>query len=497
MSIEVKMIPLELLDAHPDNPRLELRSDIVEGIRAQLRRGPYDEAHAVIVRPLKKRFQILAGHHRVEAAKAEALKTIPAWVREYSDEEAYMQLVLSNVQGALRPIERGKHAKLATTKYGTNGGTSIAKYAEQLGRQETTVKYEIYAWEVYNAQSSHVGRLEEYFRHLVAIHAAPEEHWLDLCQQLVNEKWSVEQTERAVKELRPAKPKAKTKPKIASVTLSQWKEMDAAQQAEVLDWQERDYDYRFNDQKTDNVEWARSSHNPVTGCLHNCPYCYAREIAEHIYPQKFEPALYIERLCAPYKTALPSQAAKDISYKNVFLCSMADLFGRWVPKEWIDVVLATVRDNPQWNFLLLTKFPVRMAEFEYPDNAWLGTTVDLQARVKNAERAMANLRAKVKWLSVEPLLEPLHFEDLSVFQWIVVGGASPVTRVSTGPTPEWRPPWEWVWNLSVEANRAGCLVYHKTNLNHERVKEFPGDPNAKAHPHAAPDVFHYLKVIEP
>jgi protein gp37 len=48
---------------------------------------------------------------------------------------------------------------------------------------------------------------------------------------------------------------------------------------------------------------------------------------------------------------------------------MADLFGRWVPAEWIEAVLDSIRANPQWNSLLLTKFPKRLAEFQFPDNA--------------------------------------------------------------------------------------------------------------------------------
>jgi protein gp37 len=104
----------------------------------------------------------------------------------------------------------------------------------------------------------------------------------------------------------------------------------------------------------------------------------------------------------PYATSVSEEATRDIALKNVFTCSMADLFGRWGPTEWIDVVFDVVRDNPQWNFLFLTKFPIRIAEFEYPPNAWLATTVDLQARVKYAERAMRQVKASVKRLSLEP-----------------------------------------------------------------------------------------------
>jgi protein gp37 len=280
------------------------------------------------------------------------------------------------------------------------------------------------------------------------------------------------------------------RPEITAVTLTQWKEMSAEKRVEVLDWRERNYSYTFNPQKTEDIEWARWSHNPITGCLHNCPYCYAREIAERNYPEGFEPVLHIDRLCAPDLMKVPKAAAKDISYKNVFTDSMSDMFGQWVPKEWIDAVLETVRANANWNFLFLTKFPNRMAEFEYPDNAWLGTTVDLQARVKNAERAMAKVKAKVKWLSLEPLIEPLQFQDLSLFQWVVIGGASPVHKASTGPTPAWRPPRRWVYELTLQAMNAGARVYHKTNLNQSRLKEFPWQDSGE--PAIAPAVFHYL-----
>src|SRR5262249_52669125 len=152
-----------------------------------------------------------------------------------------------------------------------------------------------------------------------------------------------------------------------------------------------------NRQEGDGIEWAQWSWNPVTGCKHDCPYCYARDFAQRyrdIYPHGFEPAFRPYLLHAPRNTKVPEQAVPDTRFKNVFTCSMAVLFGRWVHAEWIKAVFAAMRENPQWNFLCLTKFPQRMAEFEIPANAWMGTTVDLQARVANAEAAFAKLREK-------------------------------------------------------------------------------------------------------
>jgi protein gp37 len=252
----------------------------------------------------------------------------------------------------------------------------------------------------------------------------------------------------------------------------------------------------FNRQGNDSIEWAQWSWNPVTGCLHNCPYCYARDIANRLYPQKFEPTFHPERLNAPHHTkfpqkeidALPSDDPHRLGLKNVFVCSMADLFGRWVPAEWIEKILEQVRAATQWNFLFLTKFPIRMAEFDFPDNAWVGTTVDCQARVANAEKAFRKVKAGVKWLSLEPLLEPLKFKDLGAFDWIVLGGASPSTQ-----TPEWHPPREWVRDIKEEADRLGVSFYEKTNL-HGRIRGYPGQPGKE--PSRAPDCLRYLPTDE-
>jgi protein gp37 len=228
----------------------------------------------------------------------------------------------------------------------------------------------------------------------------------------------------------------------------------------------------------ENIEWASFSWNPVTGCLHNCAYCYARDIANRFYPQKFEPSFLPERLSQPGNTkAIAPRWAGDTGYKNVFTCSMADLFGKWVPQEWIEAVLNTIGNNPQWDFLLLTKFPVRMAEFDYPDNVWLGTSVDYQWAVDRAEKAFTKIKSSgfngVCWLSCEPMMERLTFSSLDMFHWVVMGGSSKSTQ-----TQEYIPPFDDIAHLHQQARASGCKVYQKTNLipgigNDQRVREFP------------------------
>ena len=153
----------------------------------------------------------------------------------------------------------------------------------------------------------------------------------------------------------------------------------------------------FN-QTNEHISWAAFSWNPVTGCLHGCPYCYAREIAlspttARFFPTGFTPLFHHERLDAPHHTRVPDDAQQDSRRKRVFVCSMADLYGRWVPREWIEQVHQACIANPQWFYLFLTKFPSRYLEFlgHLPPTAWLGTSVDEQKRVRIAEDAFRQI----------------------------------------------------------------------------------------------------------
>jgi len=226
---------------------------------------------------------------------------------------------------------------------------------------------------------------------------------------------------------------------------------------------------QFN-RTNDNIEWAKWSWNPVTGCKHACPYCYAEDIANRFFKEKFEPTYRPERLSAPVNTPFPEEASKtDIGEKNVFVCSMADLFGEWVPNEWINAVLESVTNNPKWNFLFLTKNPKRLLDFAFPKNAWVGTTVDIQSRVGVAEDVFKQIDASVKFLSCEPMLEELTFSDISMFDWVIIGGSSGNHR-----TPASQPEWKWVEKLLNQIRGANIRVYFKPNLT-TRPREYPGE----------------------
>lgn len=226
---------------------------------------------------------------------------------------------------------------------------------------------------------------------------------------------------------------------------------------------------KFNETRGEGISWAKWSWNPVTGCLHGCNYCYARELAtkdsyKSAYPVGFTPLFHHERLDAPLNTSIPAAHRGDPAWRRVFVCSMADLYGRWVPDEWIARVHESMSAAPWWEYLLLTKFPSRYIDLDLPKNAWVGTSVDEQKRVRIAEDAFRKVGdVKVKWLSLEPLREPLEFTDLSMFDWVVIG-AQTETRQPSKVEPAFAPPFEWVARIVIQAREAGCKIHMKPNL---------------------------------
>lgn len=133
----------------------------------------------------------------------------------------------------------------------------------------------------------------------------------------------------------------------------------------------------------------------------------------------------------------------------------------------------------------------RYVGLDLPPTSWLGTSVDEQKRVRIAENAFREISGvAVKWLSLEPLREPLEFTDLSMFDWIVIG-AQTETRQPGRVIPPFAPPFEWVSRIVAQAREAGCRVHLKPNLLGAVNPQLPGMQMPDEYPepqHAAADV---------
>lgn len=226
----------------------------------------------------------------------------------------------------------------------------------------------------------------------------------------------------------------------------------------------------FNE-TTDAVDWAAYTWNPVTGCEHGCNFCYAREIAHSqrmaaYYPNKFEPTFHRYRLDAPAN--MPKPKPDSGKEGRVFVCSMADLFGKWVPDEWIRSVFDACQGAPEWEYMFLTKWPARYAKMPLLEKAWYGSSVIRQSDVPRVEKAMQSFRTNcVKWISLEPMLEPIKFDDISWCDLMVIGSQTS-TNQPDGYVAEFAPEFDWVVDVVNQCRDQGVPYYLKANLGMDR-----------------------------
>lgn len=193
----LELVSVDLLDDHPDNPRVLIRDDVIDGIVANLN-GEWPQQHALHVRPLGDRFQIISGHHRRRAAEKAGIDSVWCWIEVMDDDEAFMCLATSNNQGELSPLEIGIHALKAVPveKGGRGKSGGLSAYAEKIGKDQSNIsKYRNAA-----TVSKKVGNITYLLNkagHLAAIHKSPEETWELLVEWMLRDK-SVAETEQQV-----------------------------------------------------------------------------------------------------------------------------------------------------------------------------------------------------------------------------------------------------------------------------------------------------------
>lgn len=229
------------------------------------------------------------------------------------------------------------------------------------------------------------------------------------------------------------------------------------------------------------IDWADMSWNPVTGCRHGCEYCYARrtahrftpapfeaeeKMAEHKvenhvldakipstpYPFGFETTLHRYRLNLPERTAQP---------QTVFVCSMADLFDKWVPTAWIVEVLDACLRAPQHRYLFLTKNPARYMELDrmallpHRDNFWYGSTV-----ADEDAAAVYGIAPDINtFWSMEPLLGPVDMNEADgVPRWVILGAETGHRENKVIPKRQ------WVEDIANFCAVNGIPVFYKDNL---------------------------------
>ena len=252
------------------------------------------------------------------------------------------------------------------------------------------------------------------------------------------------------------------------------------------------------------IDWCDMTWNPVTGCLHGCEYCYARKLATRFtwgyavtaakayspgtiheieypfrwnepsrtaagkiqpYPFGFEPTFHRYRLDDPQKIKTP---------QRIFVCSMADLFGDWVPDSWIEQVFDACEKAPWHQYLFLTKYPQRLCSLvnteKLPknDNFWYGSTIT----GKNALRFPGRILDHT-FISIEPLTERMDagLGSFGGVEWIIIGAETGNRKGKIKPEKE------WVENIVNAAKLTQAAVFMKESLKqimgNDFIQEWP------------------------
>ena len=216
----------------------------------------------------------------------------------------------------------------------------------------------------------------------------------------------------------------------------------------------------MNKQGPGKIDYCDFTSNPISGCKHNCSYCYLkRQLWRR--PNIFDP------------TWNENEYRKLLSRKKpcvIFMGDAGDMFGKWVPNEQIeDIIINIFMKKPQITFLLLTKNPGRYSCYTFPMNVWIGTTFDgLPFTRRNIKKLSRHTHVN-KWISFEPLKSQptgIDLEFVRKIQWIVIGADS-----NRGVE---RPPISWGMRIIRFAEICNIPVFVKDNWPElPRIKQTP------------------------
>lgn len=210
---------------------------------------------------------------------------------------------------------------------------------------------------------------------------------------------------------------------------------------------------------TSKIEWTEMTWNPVTGCTKisaGCKNCYAETMSRRLkamgqekYKNGFKLALHPETLSEPYRWK---------KSKVVFVNSMSDLFHENVPVKYIQKVFDVMHDNPQHLFQVLTKRAEKLYHYDikgllkWSHNIWMGVSVEDESTVNRID-FLRKTKARVKFLSCEPLIGPLPYLNLEGIDWVIVGGES-------GPHARPMKP-DWVIDILEQCKKADVQFFFK------------------------------------
>jgi protein gp37 len=199
-----------------------------------------------------------------------------------------------------------------------------------------------------------------------------------------------------------------------------------------------------------SIDWKDLGYswNPVVGCANGCTYCYARKINNRfkMIPNFSKPQFFPNRIDEPTKVKKPA---------TIFVGSMCDIFSPDVLYDWVEHILQTVHRAPQHTYYFLTKRPSFYNTHHFPNNCWLGTTIDAKSHTQRLLQMYDYQGNNKLFVSIEPIFSDFLNVDFAGIDLIIVGADT-----SMGAKPPKR---EWVDSIK-HPN-----IWYKKNI----IKHFP------------------------
>ena len=209
--------------------------------------------------------------------------------------------------------------------------------------------------------------------------------------------------------------------------------------------------------KYSKIEWTEATWNPSIGCTKissGCRNCYAETMAHRLkamnikeYSEGFQFKILPDRLEIPKKIKKPTK---------FFVNSMSDLFHKDMPFAFLDSVFKVIEDTPHHHYQILTKREEILLKYfskrKVPANVWLGVTIENREAKKRID-VLRQIDSKIRFLSIEPLLEDLGALDLEGIHWVIVGGES---GTKARPMKE-----EWVLNIQKQCRKYEVAFFFK------------------------------------
>ena len=195
---DLQHIPLNRLRPSPYQPRTRFDDQMIESLAASLKeRGAIQP---ILVRRVKGQYELVAGERRLRAARAAGLESLPAVVRDLSDDEAATVILIENIQREdLNPIDEARALRGLADRL----GQTHEQVAERVGRARATVTNLIRLLELCSEVQKLVRDGKISMGHARVLVPLPASRQKQLAQAILDEDLSVRATERRAKKTKP------------------------------------------------------------------------------------------------------------------------------------------------------------------------------------------------------------------------------------------------------------------------------------------------------